>query len=62
MVDAVEQSLIQFIAVGTPTGEDGSAAQHQLPIIARDIPVFREVAGDYAFYFSGENADDLAHQ
>jgi glycosyltransferase involved in cell wall biosynthesis len=27
------------------------AAQHKLPIIARDIPVFREVAGEYAFYF-----------
>nr|WP_281720265.1 glycosyltransferase family 1 protein [Nitrosomonas nitrosa] len=27
------------------------AAQHQLPIIARDIPVFREVAGEHAFYF-----------
>nr|WP_314876147.1 glycosyltransferase [uncultured Pseudomonas sp.] len=29
------------------------AAQHKLPIIARDIPVFREVAGDHAFYFEG---------
>lgn len=27
------------------------AAQHKLPIIARDIPVFREVAGEHAFYF-----------
>jgi glycosyltransferase involved in cell wall biosynthesis len=27
------------------------AAQHKLPIIARDIPVFREVAGDHAYYF-----------
>lgn len=32
------------------------AAQHELPIIARDIPVFREVAGDHAFYF--ENSKD----
>lgn len=32
------------------------AAQHKLPIIARDIPVFREVAGNAAFYFSGETA------
>lgn len=30
------------------------AAQHNLPIIARDILVFREVAGEYAFYF-GDN-------
>lgn len=28
------------------------AAQHGLPILARDIPVFREVAGDNATYFS----------
>jgi glycosyltransferase involved in cell wall biosynthesis len=36
------------------------AAQHQLPIIARDIPVFHEVAGEHAFYFSGATPDDLA--
>lgn len=30
------------------------AAQYKLPIIARDIPVFREVAGEHAFYFSGK--------
>jgi len=29
------------------------AARHKLPIIARDIPVFREVAGEHAYYFSG---------
>ncbi|MCY1544121.1 Glycosyl transferases group 1 [compost metagenome] len=29
------------------------AAHHRLPIIARDLPVFREVAKDHAFYFSG---------
>jgi glycosyltransferase involved in cell wall biosynthesis len=27
------------------------AAQHKLPLIVRDIPVFREVAGDHACYF-----------
>jgi glycosyltransferase involved in cell wall biosynthesis len=36
------------------------AAQHKLPIIARDIPVFREVAGDHAFYFSGLEPKNLA--
>jgi glycosyltransferase involved in cell wall biosynthesis len=36
------------------------AANHNLPIVARDIPVFREVAGDCAFYFSGETPLDLA--
>lgn len=28
------------------------AARHQIPIIARDIPVHREVAGQQAFYFA----------
>ena len=36
------------------------AAQHKLPIIARDIPVFHEVAEDHAFYFKGKEPDDLA--
>jgi len=36
------------------------AAQYKLPIIARDIPVFHEVAGDHAFYFNGKEPDDLA--
>lgn len=36
------------------------AAHHDLPLIARDLPVFREVAGEHAFYFSGFGADDLA--
>ena len=36
------------------------AAQHRLPVIARDIPVFREVAGDHAFYFRGGRPEDLA--
>lgn len=30
------------------------AARHGLPILARDIPVFREVAGEFASYFSGD--------
>lgn len=32
------------------------AARHKLPIIARDLPVFREVAGAHAFYFDGDNS------
>jgi glycosyltransferase involved in cell wall biosynthesis len=36
------------------------AAQHRLRIIARDIPVFREVAGEHAFYFTGFLAVDIA--
>lgn len=36
------------------------AAQHSLPIIARDIPVFREVCGTHAFYFNGIKPAQLA--
>ena len=36
------------------------AAQHGTRIIARDIPVFREVAGDHALYFDGLDAWTLA--
>jgi glycosyltransferase involved in cell wall biosynthesis len=36
------------------------AAQKSLPIIARGIPVFREVAGEHAFYFEGTQPEDLA--
>ncbi|MTI64698.1 glycosyltransferase [Methylophaga sp.] len=36
------------------------AAQHKLPIIAREIPVFREVAVEHAFYFQGFDAKSLA--
>jgi len=36
------------------------AAQYGLPILARDIPIFREVAGSHASYFSGLSARALA--
>ena len=36
------------------------AAQQGVSIIARDIPVFREVAGDHAYYFHGQEPADLA--
>ena len=36
------------------------AARHGLPLIARDLPVFHEVAGDHAFYFEGREPNDLA--
>lgn len=35
------------------------AARYKLPIIARDIPIFREVAGDHAFYFDGIDSSKL---
>jgi glycosyltransferase involved in cell wall biosynthesis len=35
-------------------------AQRNLPILARDIPVFREIAQEHAFYFSAEGPLELA--
>lgn len=35
------------------------AARHKLPVIARDIPVFREVAERHAFYFAGRSDNSL---
>lgn len=31
-----------------------------IPVIARDIPVFREVGGEHASYFSGREPDEMA--
>jgi len=36
------------------------AAQYGRPIIARDLPVFQEVAGEHAFYFSGTEPAAMA--
>ena len=36
------------------------AASHKLPILVRDLPVFREVAGNHALYFTGLEPKDLA--
>jgi len=36
------------------------AAQHNCPILARDLPVFFEVAGNHASYFSGFTPEELA--
>jgi glycosyltransferase involved in cell wall biosynthesis len=35
------------------------AAQYNLPILARDIPVFREIAGNNASYFKGNSPESL---
>lgn len=34
------------------------AAWHKIPIIARDIPVFREVAGEHAYYFPDRDSPE----
>ncbi|WP_167220725.1 glycosyltransferase [Massilia rubra] len=36
------------------------AARYGLPLLARDLPVFREVAGTHAAYFSGMHGTELA--
>jgi glycosyltransferase involved in cell wall biosynthesis len=36
------------------------AAHHKIPIIARDLPVFKEVAQNHAFYFSTRKSENLA--
>lgn len=36
------------------------AAQNKLPILARDIPVFREVGGEFVTYFDGIQPSELA--
>ncbi|MGH8783405.1 glycosyltransferase family 4 protein [Paraburkholderia sp.] len=36
------------------------AFQAGLPVLARDVPVFREVAGEHARYFSGDDPHTLA--
>ncbi|GGA11312.1 glycosyltransferase [Dyella caseinilytica] len=36
------------------------AAMRGITVLARDLPVFREVGGDGILYFAGESADDLA--
>jgi glycosyltransferase involved in cell wall biosynthesis len=62
-LDAIYRSSTCLIAAseaegfGLPLIE---AAQYKLPIIARDIQVFKEVAGNHAFYFQGTSTTDLA--
>jgi len=36
------------------------AAHHGLPVLARDLAVFREVANDNATYFTANDSQDLA--
>ena len=36
------------------------SAHHKIPIIARDLPVFKEVAQSHAYYFSTRKSENLA--
>jgi glycosyltransferase involved in cell wall biosynthesis len=38
------------------------AATHRKPVLANEVPVFREIAGDWAQFFSASSPDDLADQ
>ncbi len=68
--DVSDEYLDQLYAAATcllaPSEGEGfglpliEAARHQVPILARDLPVFREVAGQHAFYFSGLEPSSLA--
>jgi glycosyltransferase involved in cell wall biosynthesis len=68
--DASDELLEKLYATGTcliaaSEGEGFGlplieAARHGVPIIARDMPVFREVAGEHAFYFIGLGSRSLA--
>jgi glycosyltransferase involved in cell wall biosynthesis len=64
MLDQVYRGARALLAASTGEGFGLpliEAAQYGVPIIARDIPVFREVAGESAYYFRGEDADSLAN-
>ena len=37
------------------------ATYHKKPLLIRDLPVFKEIAGENAFYFSGFKGEDLAN-
>lgn len=65
-----DEALLKLysVATGTIMASEGEgfglplieAAQHGCAILARDIPVFREIAGPHAAYFSGTAPDDLS--
>lgn len=63
LLDALYKSCTALLApsqgegFGLPLVE---AARHGLPILCRDLPVFHEVAGAHAAYFTGADGDSLA--
>ncbi|WP_460836170.1 glycosyltransferase, partial [Massilia agri] len=64
--DTLQQVYLASTCLLFPSEAEGfglpliEAAHHGLPLLARELPVFREVAGEHAHYFSGLEAADLA--
>ncbi len=64
--DTLQQVYLASTCLLFPSEGEGfglpliEAAHHGLPLLARDLPVFREVAGEHAYYFSGLDGAALA--
>jgi glycosyltransferase involved in cell wall biosynthesis len=64
--DTLQQVYLASTCLLFPSEGEGfglpliEAAHHGLPLLVRDLPVFREVAGEHAFYFSGMDGAALA--
>jgi glycosyltransferase involved in cell wall biosynthesis len=64
--DALQQVYLASTCLLFPSEGEGfglpliEAAHHGLPLLARDLPVFREVAGAHAHYFAGLDGESLA--
>lgn len=68
--EARDELLDRLFAAGScllaASGAEGfclpmfKAAQHHLSVVARDIPVFREIAREHAYYFSDVHPEALA--
>jgi glycosyltransferase involved in cell wall biosynthesis len=66
---ATDEVLLQLFSIASAllmaSGGEGfglplvEAARHDVPIITRDLAVFREIAGEHAFYFSGSEQTQL---
>jgi glycosyltransferase involved in cell wall biosynthesis len=63
----LEQLYLHSACLLAPSEGEGfglpliEAARYQLPILARDLPVFREVGGDSMTYFHGTSPADIAN-
>jgi glycosyltransferase involved in cell wall biosynthesis len=61
--EALQQVLAETDCMVVASRDEGfglpvvEAAAHGIPLVVRDVPVFREVAGDGATYFSGGPAE-----